>query len=85
MYAYTIIISSTGNVDYAAGPYFVDIIKGDTRVDLFIFNITDDNILEEDEHFILTIRNDTLHPDIVPMNLSANVTIMDNECKLLKL
>ena len=48
----------------------------------FCINITDDNELEEDETFNLTINTDLLHPEIIPMDPDqATVTILDDECK----
>ena len=67
--------------DYEAGPYYVNISEGDTVASLCI-NITDNNELQDDDKFFtLTINTTELHPEIIPKNHSANVTILDDKCK----
>jgi len=68
-------------VDYNSGPYPVTFPVGVTSV-TFGIPITDDNILEGNENFTLTIDQSSL-----PTNVNrgdpgeATVTIVDNDCK----
>ena len=70
-----------GIVDYDSGPYSVMFTKGDTAAILCV-NITDDQLLEEDEIFGLIIDAASLPVgvDICENLYTANVTILDNEC-----
>jgi len=70
-----------GGVDYDSGPYTVRFPAGQTSV-LFDIFINDDNILEENEIFSLTIDSGTL-PDHIVVDTSHEVTviILDNDGK----
>ena len=68
-------------MDYTSGPYSVTFPAGVTSVP-FNIPINDDNILEDNENFTLTI-NSSLPTGVMVDNLSqATVTIVDNDCKL---
>ena len=68
-----------GGVDYNSGPYTVQFDVGGTRVSLDI-SITDDNILESDENFNLSINPSSL-PDSVTVgdHGQTSVTILAND------
>ena len=68
-----------GGIDYNSGPYAVKFSAGQTSVPFDIF-IIDDDILEGNEIFNLTIK-DTLLPNrvIVASPHKATVTIVDND------
>ena len=68
-------------MDYTSGSYSVTFPAGVTSVP-FNIPINDDNILEDNENFTLTI-NSLLPTGVMVGNLSqATVTIVDNDCKL---
>ena len=70
-------------MDYISGPYTVTFPAGVMSVP-FNIPINDDNILENNENFTLTI-NSSLLIGVMVDNLSrATVTIVDNDCKLLQ-
>ena len=76
----------TGGVDYEAGPYIVDITKGNMNA---VFCI---NILDNDAHqttsraFILQINRDSLPLGIVTKDpAAAFVTILEDECKRIEI
>ena len=70
-------------MDYISGPYTVTFPAGVMSVP-FNIPINDDNILEDNENFTLTI-NSSLPIGVMVGNLSqATVTIVDNDCKLLQ-
>ncbi|XP_065884398.1 IgGFc-binding protein-like isoform X2 [Dysidea avara] len=72
-------ISATGGVDYISGPYIVTFPAGVTKVSFDVL-ITDDNILESDEVFNLTIDPSSLPRRVTVTDPSqAVVTIIDNE------
>ena len=68
-------------MDYDSGPYSITFPAGTTSVP-FNISIIDDNILEDDENFILTVDLSSL-----PSNITANdpyqatVTIVDKDGK----
>ena len=67
-----------GGSDYEAGPYNVTIPKGEMSAELCI-NITNDEVLEDDEVFIIRINKAA---DLVLMKpVETTVTILDDECK----
>ena len=68
-----------GGVDYDSGPYTVTFNAGQTSASIDV-PINNDNILEDDEDFILTIMAGTL-PDGVTRDGDgqATVTIIDDE------
>ena len=70
-------------VDYQSGRYTVAIPAGQTRAP-FDIQINDDNILEDDEDFMLTIIPSSL-PDGVTRGTpgQVSVTIIDNDRKYL--
>lgn len=67
--------------DYTSGPYNVNIPAGLTRVQ-FDVPITNDNILESNETFILNIMSNSV-PDklIISDPRESTVTIVDNDSK----
>ena len=68
-------------MDYTSGPYSFTIPAGVTSVP-FNIPINNDNILEDNKNFTLTI-NPSLPIGVMVGNLSqATVTIVDNDCKL---
>ena len=74
----------SGGIDYEVGPYYVTIPKGTMSAD-YCINITNDEVLEHDEVFIIHINKTALHPDVVLVEPDeATVTIMDDECKQYK-
>ena len=71
-----------GGVDYETGPYTVTILAGETRSSLNI-SINDDDILEDNESFDLSIIPLSLHNRVVLGNPSqAAVTIVANDGKV---
>ena len=74
-----------GSVDYDSGPYNVTLYAGRTRVS-FDVTINDDNIMEDDEEFILIINTDLL-PSYVKngTHITTNVTITRNDGKFITL
>ena len=75
-------INIGGGIDYNSGPYNITFSTGVTTV-LLNISINNDNILEGNEDFIVSINNSTL-PDNVITNTSgtATVTIRDDDSKL---
>ena len=68
-----------GNLDYDSGPYTVTFPVGMT-IASFNVPIIDDNILEDDEQFDLTIISSSLPDGFTVDNPSqAMVTITDND------
>ena len=73
------VYSTGGGVDYYSGPYTVTFGAGITRVS---FNVTiiDDNMLEPNEQFDLTIISSSLPNGFTVDNPSqATVTIVDDD------
>ena len=68
-----------GGVDYASGPFNITIPAGKTNATLNI-SIFNDNVLEGDEVFLLTIDQTSL-PSVVTSNNSTSVIIIDDDCK----
>ena len=69
-------------MDYGSGPYAVTFPARVTSV-LFKVSLTDDDILEEHENFILTINQSSLPNGITIGDPSLTVvTIVDNDRKL---
>ena len=68
-------------MDYTSGPYSITFPAGVTNVP-FNISINDDNVLEENENFILTI-NSSLPTDVMAGNpAQVTVTIVDTDCEL---
>ena len=68
-----------GGVDYSFGPYPVIIPAGQTAAFLNVI-INDDNILEEDEKFNLTINSSSLPNNVVVGDRGqTTLTILDND------
>ena len=66
-------------MDYDSGPYTVTFPAGKTTV-IFNIPINDDNILEGNENFILTINTSSLSDGVTRGDLDqATVTIVDND------
>ena len=77
----TVITTLSLGVDYVSGPYTVKFSAGMTEV-LFNVTIMDDNILESNETFQLSITSSSLPNRVTVNNLSVvNVTIVDNDRK----
>ena len=68
-------------MDYISGPYTVTFTAGTIHAS-FNVSITDDNVFERNENFLLTI-----HPSSLPSNVTVGdpgqvtVTIVDNDGK----
>ena len=79
----TIYIILLGNIDYDTGPYVFTIPAGMTSVTFNVATIiNDDNILEENEFFYLTIDSSSLPNDITTGTpLQVSVTITNDDCK----
>ena len=72
-----------GGVDYKSGPYFITFPAGVTRVS-FVVVITNDNVLEGDEKFSLSIDRRTIQPSqrvTVRNSNQVTVTIYDDDGK----
>ena len=70
-------------MDYDSGPYPITINAGQTNA-TFDVTINDDNILESNENFTLTINSSSLPTGVTHGDPGqATVTIMDNDRKLL--
>jgi len=68
-----------GGVDYNSGPYSVTFTAGQTSA-TFDIVIVDNNILEANEDFTLTIVQSSLPTGVTRGNPgSATVTILDND------
>ena len=71
-----------GGVDYESGPYTVVIPAGETRFS-FAVPITDNDVLEGNENFNLTINASSLPNRVTVTNpYQATVTIVDNDGKI---
>ena len=69
-------------MDYGSGPYVITIPAGMAMVP-FNISITDDNIYEGDENFMITIDPSTLPDDVSVGNPGeATVTIPDDNSEL---
>ena len=70
-------------MDYTSGPYTVTFPVGETNA-TFNIPINDDDIVEGDENFTLTINSSSL-PDNVTRGTTgeATVTIVNDDCKWL--
>ena len=70
-----------GGVDYGSGPYEVTFTAGTTEASLNV-SLTDDNIFERNEHFMITIDPSSLPNNVTVGDPSeATVTIVDNDGK----
>ena len=70
-----------GGVDYESGPYRVTIPAGQLSIQ-FNITINDDNILERDENFGVTINATSLPSQVnVADPYHTTVTILDNDGK----
>ena len=67
-----------GGVDYNSGPYSVTFPAGMTNVS-FIIIINNDNILEDNEEFNVTIDNSSLSNNITTDSLSRATVIIIND------
>ena len=70
-----------GGVDYDSGPYTVIIPAGATNVS-FNVSITDDEIHEGDENFILVINSSSLSHELSHF-AQAVVTILNDDSKII--
>ena len=68
-------------MDYTSGPYSVTFPAGVTSV-LFNISINDDNIVEDNETFMLTINSSLATGVMVGNPSQATMTIVDNDGKL---
>ena len=70
-------------MDYTSGPYTITFPAGQTTA-TFDVPINDDNLLEDNEHFILTINSSSLPSDVTVGNPGqATVNIVDDDRKYL--
>ena len=68
-------------MDYTYGPYTVTISAGQTTA-TFNIPINNDDTLEGNENFMLTIDKVSLPPDVTCGNPGeVEVTIVDDDCK----
>ena len=67
-------------MDYTSGPYTVTFPAGQTTA-TFDVPITDDDMLETDENFMLTINSSLSASVFVGNPGQTTVTIVDDECK----
>ena len=66
-------------MDYGSGPYEVTFTAGTTQAS-FNVSLTDDNIFESNENFMVTIDSSSLPSDVtVGDPRRATVIIMDND------
>ena len=70
----------TGGVDYDSGPYTVIFPAGVTSVS-FDVSIIDDNMVENNETFDLTIVSSSSNKITLGSSVQATLTIFDNDCK----
>ena len=71
-----------GNVDYDPGPYLFTISAGMTSITFDATMVNNDNTLEDNENFYLTINSSSLPNDITAGNpFQVEVTIIDDDCK----
>ena len=71
------------NTDYESGPYTITFVVGVTAVS-FSISITDDDILEGNETFYLTIDPSSLRDDTnvdVGNTFQVTVIIVEDDCK----
>ena len=69
-------------VDYDSGPYTVTFVAGETNIS-FDITIANDNILEANEDFDLSIISNTLPDDVTDGDpRRVTVTIVDDDRKL---
>ena len=69
-------------MDYSSGPYSVTFFAGQTTA-TFDIQINDDNILEYNENFTLTINSSlSLSTIIIGTSSEATVIIVDDDRKL---
>ena len=70
-------------MDYDSGPYNITFSAGTTSVP-FSVSITDDDILEDNENFLLTVDLSLLPSNITASDpYQATVTIVDKDSKLM--
>ena len=71
-----------GDIDYDFGPYTVTFTAGDTTASLNI-SINDDDVLENNENFFLTISHHNYPAHGVTINTTDRpiVNIIDDDCK----
>ena len=70
-----------GGIDYETGPYVLTIFSGMTSIAVNA-TIINDNILEENEIFYLTINSSSFPDDVTAGNpFQATVTILNDDCK----
>jgi len=73
-------IITGGGVDYNSGPYTVPFPAGVTSVS-FDVPINNDNIVENNETFNLTILSSSSNKVTLGSSVEATVTIFDRDCK----
>ena len=77
-----LIIDHISDTDYNTGPYSVTFPAGRTRTSITV-TIRDDNVVEVNENFILSIDQSSLPNNVTIGDRSqATVTILDDDCKL---
>ena len=67
-----------GGVDYYSGPYS-GIIPAEEKVGFFSVSINDDNILEGNERFNLTINSSSLPDRVIVTNLNQATMIIEDD------
>ena len=76
------IIDHISDTDYNTGPYSVTFPAGRTNASLTL-TIIDDNVVEVNENFTLSIDQSSLPNNVAIGNHSqTTVTILDDDCKL---
>ena len=75
------IIDHISDADYNAGPYSVTFPAGSTNTSLTV-TISDDDVVEENENFILFIDQSSFPSNVaVGDHSQTTVTIVDDDCK----
>ena len=70
-----------GGVDYDSGPFDITFPAGETLA-IFNVSINNDNIVEGNENFTLSINSSSLPHDVTVVNpVQTTVTIVDDDCE----
>ena len=74
-------ILTGGGVDYDSGPFDITFPAGETLA-VFNVSINDDNIVEGNENFTLSINPSSLPNGVTVINSDqTTVNIIDNDCE----
>ena len=80
-HSYVFVLNTGTDNDYSPGPYNITLSSGDIGASFNIF-ITNDNVLETNEQFLLSIDPSSLPDGVTVGSVSdATVTIVDNNGK----